>query len=67
MKNDQRSRMKHATDNRLVYLHENFQLMDRMRDTCAMLVGVLRLSAGRATQIVINLRTRREADLQLMV
>ena len=29
---DQRSRMKHATSDRLVYLHESFHLMARMKN-----------------------------------
>ena len=32
IKNAQRSRMKHATSDRLVYLHESFHLMQRMQN-----------------------------------
>ena len=32
IKTDHRSRMKHATSDRLVYLHEAFHIMQRMQD-----------------------------------
>ena len=78
IKNAQRSRMKHATSDRLVYLHESFHLMQRMQNAgwsadverwesdCDSLIGRLLLSERHRMVYVVSTLEQLIADFVLL-